>query len=82
MDVWATVWLRTGGWANSTEAWPQGEEHILGRDTQVPLGHTEPKGPGGHPEAREGLDAQRGVGAGCSGCLTSPLCGQGSQSFL
>lgn len=76
------VWLRTGGRADSTETWPQGEHHILERDTRVPLGHTEPKGPGGHPEAWKGLDPQRGVGVGCLGCLGSPLCGQGSQSSL
>lgn len=69
MGVWATCPARQ---IHSTETCPWDKERILGRDTQVHLGHTKPKGPGGGPEAQKwvGPMERSGMG-GTQAALTS-----------
>lgn len=80
MDVWATCPATAQGrWTDSAKTWPRDEEHILGRDTWVPVGHTEPKGSRGP----EGDWTHEGVwDGGYSDCPDLPPCGQGSPNLL
>lgn len=87
MGAWATCPATAQGrWTDSAKTWPQDEEHILGRETWLPVGHAEPKE---GPEAQKGIGPTEGCGMGgtqtaltslhvAKGAKTS--CGESAQS--